>query len=410
MGRVDYVNIYHEQTNKLNHGHPLYNPDYQQPEEPGGPLEIGDVGLLYRRFGTFIKLFNVGDPPKKDSKGKKYWSPFDKLAEIPREGDLITLPRGAHHNDSITDFRFSASVEANQVGFGGCVGYSFSTRCNEGALLVTGSDAASEYLASTDIVPDYMVEHFKGWCDYAKESCYLKLDDFDGPILIYGFIKTSQWSISSWGPHSAPHSFELGLREPSTLAGATLKASKTPSASASVSPLCHTGPIRGPGHPQNAQDQCIFISYYHMKGPDQLPDSDSDGSFEVEMYPPIPEKTNYDVGIVVDYILENSEAQYALASHFTLEILRKQTGWTGNLVESLRIIRPAIDLTGENPEMQVPSLARNLPFSCVSESAAALANAGALARPAPEDPESAVSGNESDDPPVTENVHIKDEL
>lgn len=50
------------------------------------------------------------------------------------------------------------------------------------------------------------------------------------------------------------------------------------------------------------------------------------------------------------------------------------------------------------------------PFSCVSESAAALANAGALARPAPEDPESAVSGNESDDPPVTENVHIKDEL
>lgn len=231
-----------------------------------------------------------------------------------------------------------------RVGFGGCVGYSFSTRCNEGALLVTGSDAASEYLASTDIVPDYMVEHFKGWCDYAKESCYLKLDDFDGPILIYGFIKTSQWSISSWGPHSAPHSFELGLREPSTLAGATLKASKTPSASASVSPLCHTGPIRGPGHPQNAQDQCIFISYYHMKGPDQLPDSDSDGSFEVEMYPPIPEKTvspillffsclkmlisgvhkNYDVGIVVDYILEvGGTVSWSAEAHIRSRIQRR---------------------------------------------------------------------------------------
>ena len=38
-----------------------------------------------------------------------------------------------------------------------------------------------------------------------------------------------------------------------------------------------------------------------------------------------------------------------------------------------------------------------------------LANAGA-SRPTPEDPESAVSGNESHDPPVTEDEHVKDEL
>ena len=66
-------------------------------------------------FGTFLKLFNVSDPPKKNSKGKKYWSrPFDKLAEIVREEDLIALPRGAHHRDSVTDFQFGASVEANE--------------------------------------------------------------------------------------------------------------------------------------------------------------------------------------------------------------------------------------------------------------------------------------------------------
>lgn len=63
MGRVDYVNIYHEQTNKLNHGHPLYNPDYQQPEEPGGPLEIGDVGLLYRRMYTVHQGIQIPSPP-----------------------------------------------------------------------------------------------------------------------------------------------------------------------------------------------------------------------------------------------------------------------------------------------------------------------------------------------------------
>ncbi|KAI0350532.1 WD40 repeat-like protein [Trametes cingulata] len=187
------------------------------------------------------------------------------------------------------------------------------------------------------------------------------------------FAKGSTSSLSSFataddGTESQPH---IPLGPP---LGQSLSA-----------PDVHHGPYAAP----ERADQCIFFHYYKMKrrrwpwskikagaGPHELPrppddtdasqnvetddrsDRSGDESSEFELMPDYPK--SYDpVNPLLDYILENSEAEAAIASNLDLYALFDKNDFPDDVAAALAQLRPGIDMD----ENGVGSLSEEIVYS-----------------------------------------------
>lgn len=200
---------------------------------------------------------------------------------------------------------------------GASVGYELSLAEQQGACLYIPHDAKQETISRTKNVTDYLKAHWRTWNTHALETIGLDMPK-DGPILVNGYQKTTEWTVAAARASAVEHSAHVE-------AGGAIRAvgnvhlQWTQSAQATTSVQSRSGPRQrvGPRNPQiddsinldahvHAQaseahgtgtaasssdsgpthDQSIFLRYYKVRprlwylkivaaaGPAQLPPPD----------------------------------------------------------------------------------------------------------------------------------------
>ena len=155
-----------------------------------------------------------------------------------------------------------------------------------------GSDGHKTAYRDNSILRNYVAKNYESWGKLAEKKGLLMDGPFDGPIFIYGFIKTTHWEIAVWS--EAGESVEVRVGVEAAKYG-TSEFSYSHEGSISPGISHHWGPpCRAPNkivsqepHPLPERDQCVFLSYYRVKhrrflpsrieasmGPHHLPNAD----------------------------------------------------------------------------------------------------------------------------------------
>ncbi|EMD31369.1 hypothetical protein CERSUDRAFT_119761 [Gelatoporia subvermispora B] len=344
--------IYAEQLFPLGHGHPLWEPEPTR----FGEVQIGDVGYL--RGGAFHRLFNAfrpGDDPLNVDFGCPGGEEYRPL----RVNDYLwrhrshAIPPGPLYSKCMKEM--SADTQIASLGAGG--GLSFQYTGGKGALLLLYDSATRSELHDSRLMQEYMHRHYDSWYKFATEDLDMVLDHTE-IVFIQGWVKTTKWAVAAFahGGRSGSLSFNAN---PALPASASLNISV--SSEVSVSKQYRVGPIPdspGGSHPlltesgstsqsresgEPKADQCVFLQYCKLKrrlwrarvikaaaepktfsdsqGGDE-PDSrvlagsnseDSD-DMEIESVPMRPQ-THDPLDDLLDYILDNSDADVAIANH-----------------------------------------------------------------------------------------------
>ncbi|KAI0086257.1 hypothetical protein BDY19DRAFT_370479 [Irpex rosettiformis] len=361
--------VYAEQLLPKAHGLPLWIPE---PSKFGEVL-IGDVGYVYD--GCFYRLFNVTHPPDDDVNQGGVPEEFEVL-----EYDPCLLHRVDQYLDAgVVCSKSVARADVSAAASGGSsvvanagIGYRFSCSHDQGALLILKSPASQEVVHPNRAFRDYMRKHHDSWYDFARRR---GLDIQPGHIiLVRGWVKTSEWAVAAFTDSGKNHEVNFEAD-----AGPFAKASFSVSYSSAVSMSVEhrTGPTKNVKETQAhvdvqtglPQDQCVFLSYYEIKsrgfwtkkkiraaaepqdecddrppGPDASAGLDSDGSSDdsdIDEDRPRPRFVD-SLNPVLDYILQNSDAQAAIASDDDIRRLLPDGSWPDDVSSFLDVNKPHI--------------------------------------------------------------------
>ncbi|CCM05272.1 uncharacterized protein FIBRA_07484 [Fibroporia radiculosa] len=347
--------VYATQLFRCGEGFPLWSPE---PTKHGEVL-LGDVG--YVRHGGFYRLFNAmskaGDLVNKEFgvPNKESYQPFQK-SEYGLNKQEAAIPAGPICSNSLRKTKVGGDVEAHAVE----VGFHFECSEDQGACLIVKDPATREELHPSRRMANYMSRNLQSWHDFATSETVdvdIALEDI---MFVRGWVKTTQWAVAAITHEGRAAKLSIdGNFAGIAGAGISVEMARATSrhyAFRSGPPEAQRQQISQSGSPfgkpksnkskkkqqqQQLQqtheesssaptpvlemNQCVFLHYYKMKRrflgikkmeaaaePQNLDPSDDD-DYSVEEVPAPP--TPYDpVEFVLDYILENSSSDCAIAN------------------------------------------------------------------------------------------------
>ncbi|OBZ74764.1 hypothetical protein A0H81_05695 [Grifola frondosa] len=341
--------VYAEQLFFLKHGLPLWAPE---PTNAGEVL-IGDVGYVYN--GGFYRLFNT--QRSADDGANQLFGVPDKFEPFSSPQTLTQL-RYAGVNQpelyrkSITSLNVSAVASARLFNLSiylifcrqivASAGGSFRYKCTDerGALLLLKKPGDAVINHAKGHIVDYMRLNHASWCNFTN-SLGLSRPDED-IIFISGHVKTAEWTVAAYTNRSREGELSfIGDFGPSASASASLSMSHSVSMSVqyrsgppqvtAVSSRLRLPPVAGSSEDYatpspsslggSVYDQCIFMNYYKMKRRALVlrtvlqAAANTYSDVEVDSIEEVPDIGRpYDpVQYLLDYILDNSDAEIAIA-------------------------------------------------------------------------------------------------
>ncbi|KAJ3554116.1 hypothetical protein NM688_g3274 [Phlebia brevispora] len=360
MGQA--AEIYAEQLNSLSLGHPLWFPD----PTAEGEVQIGDVGYIHD--GRFRRLFNItrGRDHRWNFRGvPEGFEPLDAIGGM-RLNDRNFLSPGVLGSSSMRTTLVTPSVMMNINAVAQC-GISCGFECSgqHGALLALKSSAACDTIDRSLKLEKYIRRNHRAWHTFARETLGLNCRP-EELVCISGCIKTSEWTVAAFLKDESSHGAMIrGQLGPVASVGCEVQITQ----SREMAARHHSGPVRPraarpvvaaegsripvptPTVVDHAQenDQTVFIHYYKVKyrrlyprvpkvikaaaGPHRLPDperrpesdgipagecdsedDDEDDDVEIEATPSR-HHPNSPLDSLLEYLLESTDAEVALASH-----------------------------------------------------------------------------------------------
>ncbi|KAF7796004.1 hypothetical protein EIP86_007173 [Pleurotus ostreatoroseus] len=341
------ADVYAQELGIKNYGLPLWFPE---PVDGHGEVRIGDVGFIHE--GQFHRLFNatVGQ----DHPYNRHGVPTD-FSPLNFQPQLLNIRHDYLEPGPIS----SKSVKSYHIG---------GSASAQGAILVLKDSAKKTYVLPSRNFTTYMGKHHMSWYEFASLEKYGLLLRPENIVLVRGTIKTTAWALGAYidsgnDDHGVSFTAQAGQ-----VAGAELEWSFSKQISshfehrsgprrrteAMFSPR-HTISDKGGCHelelPEilaerqqaadiavgrgNSADQCVFLSCYKVKyrlgflkkviaaaGPPDLPEDreQSPGvwvnsqSDSISMDPPEPPKYRTPVDDILEYILDTTNANVAIAS------------------------------------------------------------------------------------------------
>ncbi|KAH9949139.1 WD40 repeat-like protein [Amylocystis lapponica] len=391
--------IYSEHLFRLGHGLPLWDPEPTKM----GPVLVGDVG--YTREGAFYRLFNATHPAKHRINARYGvpvgYKPF-RFPDFPLNRRDAAIPAGPLCSRSVRSVTVGGQVGVNAGLGGGGAGLQFQCTDEQGALLVMKEPATREELHPSRRMANYMRQNHQSWYTFATEVCDLDIERED-IIFVRGWVKTAEWAVAAFvhegraAQLTFSGDFTAGANASFTLATAT-NVTVLPEVSAGPRGMVQQGRraslrITGPPDLDAAQDQlheqCVFLHYYKMKmrffwprvmkaaaGPHELPSSgdhdynDTDVAVDVAMedemeIEQVPASRSFDpVGYLLDYILEHSNAEVAIANDADILTLCKDREIPDDIKAFLDATQPHIEVNEDGLGMlSIEMLAAEVPAS-----------------------------------------------
>ncbi|KAJ3539677.1 hypothetical protein NM688_g6331 [Phlebia brevispora] len=412
-------------------GYPLWYPTPMQE----GEVEIGDVG--YVSEGRFKALFNVITGMKRDGKEETTkiedlnCLDYDPGSEDYRPGYM--QPR-LYEGKSVRAFEGQGEIGASTGHSSARITYTFTCSERQGAVLHLDHEADLRFVPISKRIKTYVRQHRRSWIQIVERD-FGSCCNADRLIFVLGWVKTSQWAVAAFRvKEGSTASFEANVNLIAN-AGLRFKVDKAQN----MKIYQHDGP-RSKIHPDAmqtvlkpslAKDQCIFLRTMRTKrrialpsilkaaaGSASLPDAPSpedatavqarpsspqsseEGESELEDSPPV-----LPLDALLDYILNFSDAEFAMASDEELELLLGHDS-PSDVAEYLATNRPAIEVDEEkmgtlSHEYLASKLHNLLPYSIHA------ATPPPLLPTHPAGPTTPTSTIMSD---VTEDIHVSDVL
>ncbi|KAL7278405.1 hypothetical protein ACG7TL_007402 [Trametes sanguinea] len=365
-------NIYAEQLEGLQYGFPLWVPD---PAPQMKPVELGDVGWV--REGEFIPVFNAFRAAEDSQPWEETPDGFVPLSTRglafigPREkiGQTLLCSNSIKQRAASTNLGAGSSTT---TGPSGNIGFSFLCRDDAGAILSFHPAAMSHEVLAESTIKNYISANFDSWYRFATEVRGFPLREQDLRFVI-GTTKSIRWAVAAF---RGRYRNKKGV-----LTGALGAVPGTANMSFTISdqslPSTHWRIEDSQDEALRRYDQCLFIHSVKAKrrlvprflkagaGPHELPRHEDDprteqplsalsGDSDYETDRDSNERAAADgelsdpVDVLLDYILENSDARMAIASDVDLyEILQKQPGWPEDLRSALYTLSPTIIVSND---------------------------------------------------------------
>ncbi|KZV72229.1 hypothetical protein PENSPDRAFT_368623 [Peniophora sp. CONT] len=358
-------------------GHPIAHPqpvEYQTGNSDGAggvrrPVEIGDVGYIQPEHGYFIRLFNVHLEPGVDGQPTRNRLP-DDFEVLPKdEITKVTDNTPIFLSRTVTTKNLTAA--ASGPFFGGSV--EFSATSKRGAILATPDPIECTDAICIPIYMNHARAHIQSWYEFFSQRHLIELEDL---ILVTGVDHTTSWATAVIADTELEAGF--GLNVQFATAGAGIQLACQYSWQSTFGALVNSGPPRGsdaipetptstslasPSYrlgidaddgdaslqPLNSRnDQSLFVRHIRAKrrsrwlgmklaaagesddtddkGDDTDPDSCTDAietGKEVLFVATSPGREDFVDCLepVLDYILEHSDSDIALAHDNDIEIL-----------------------------------------------------------------------------------------
>ncbi|GJE94314.1 WD40 repeat domain-containing protein [Phanerochaete sordida] len=358
---------------------------YPEPHETGEP-QIGDVG--YINGGAFIRLFNVNE--SKPEHEVVFWK--DETF-IPTETPSPTVFRLDRRNRPVSNGHYhSRGVRKRDIGGSISAGVSeaiaaLSTRytCKEthGALLVLQSEGRSESVFEGRRLKRYIAQYHESWNEYVRDVLdhHVREEDI---ILVGGWVKTAaDWAAMAFSNTSTKHHASLKGTVGGFM-GIGLFGSRTRKQSGARSYRTGTEYSKSDHdtHSDLPRDQSMFIKRYKIKrrlivlktivagaGHHTLPDPDNedrgrglaalddisvgdgDDGLRLREY-----KIVDPLDVLLDYILEVSGAEVAVACDQDLESILGIDMWPVDLSTYLRRVQPPVEVQNRHGAISVSEL------------------------------------------------------
>ncbi|KAI9060354.1 hypothetical protein FKP32DRAFT_1595433 [Trametes sanguinea] len=382
-------NIYAEQLEGLRYGYPLWVPD---PAPQMQPVELGDVGWV--REGEFIPIFNAF----RSAQDAQPWDATPQgFAPLSRRGLSFIGPREKIGQTLLCSNSIKKREGSTNLGAGGPanlpsgnIGFSFLCRDDAGAILSFHPAAMSHEVLAEGTIKNYISANFDSWYKFATEERGFPLREQDLRFVI-GTTKSIRWAVAAFRGRyrnkKGALTGMLGAIPGTANMSFTISDQSLPSTHWRIGPPTRTNPQ--PTHPERLRiegsqgelpesyDQCLFVHSVKAKrrllprflkagaGPHELPRQDGDppseqvlsavdGDSEYETDRDSEDSSDADsvlpdpVDVLLDYILENSDAQMAIASDVDLyTILKELPGWPEDLKSALSTLSPKIILTDD---------------------------------------------------------------
>ncbi|OBZ65404.1 Vegetative incompatibility protein HET-E-1 [Grifola frondosa] len=372
-------NIYAKQLFHLAKGYPLWVPEHTK----FGEVLIGDVGYLHD--GGFYRLFNATLPANHDIH-TEFGVPDDyEPLKINRYGLNETknwIKSGEHMSKTVKNMTISANASAAIVSTG--AGFTYTCTDEQGALLLLKRPGDRSLVHKSRSFMSYMRRNHASWHRFATDTCDVDLQK-DEIIFVNGCVKSAEWAVAAFiergregelyfsgefGP-MASAGFSLSMKN-STSARVEHRMGPPQSEHRSTLPgvseieeTPRDGDVRGKAVDVSKFDQCVFLEYYKMKkriwfyrvikaaaGPHELPSQPDDSDpgspelmVEEDDIEEVPFRSKYDpVDYVLDYILENSNADLAIAGTQDIISLCKGQDVPDDIAAMLKEIAPRIDI------------------------------------------------------------------
>ncbi|OSC98340.1 hypothetical protein PYCCODRAFT_1397242 [Trametes coccinea BRFM310] len=382
-------NIYAEQLEGLQYGFPLWVPD---PAPQMKPVELGDVGWV--REGEFIPVFNAF----RAAEDSQPWEETpDGFVPLSTRGLAFIGPREKIGQTLLCSNSIKQRAASTNLGAGstttgpsGNIGFSFLCRDDAGAILSFHPAAMSHEVLAESTIKNYISANFDSWYRFATEVRGFPLREQDLRFVI-GTTKSIRWAVAAFrGRYRNKKGVltgALGAVPGTANMSFTISDQSLPSTHWRIGPPTRTNPR---AHHSEAlliedskdealrpYDQCLFIHSVKAKrrliprflkagaGPHELPRHEDDPRTE-QLLSALSEDSDYEtdrdsneraaadgelsdpVDVLLDYILENSDARMAIASDVDLyEILQTQPGWPEDLRSALYTLSPTIIVSND---------------------------------------------------------------
>ncbi|GJE97254.1 WD40 repeat domain-containing protein [Phanerochaete sordida] len=363
---------------------------YPEPHESGGEVQLGDVG--YVQDGAFMRLFNVAEDKELRIIGVPGSKAFPNPEILSKDAMLLdTRPQplapGTHRSEGVIETSLSAHASASGPAdvAGSRIAADYTCQLNHGAVLVLRSAAQKQTIRDNYHIREYMKRHHAAWCTYVR-------DDRDGPrfvvdpediVLVRGWVKTaptweavsfcnSQTRVTASADVKVEHFASVGAEYRKSRSVSGLKLTRK-------SPALH-------GADEHARaDQCVFLNSYKIKyrnfglftkrelraaaGPHQLPDDRdgrSGGTAEGVLASDVVMDTDDlsdglengaahgPVNDLLDFILEVSNAECAIACDEDIQSLLMGQPWPSDMAMHLRQFPPTIETRASMGMISLP--------------------------------------------------------
>ncbi|OCH93290.1 WD40 repeat-like protein [Obba rivulosa] len=388
MADTEASKVFTEQLFTKGQGLPLWDPT---PPQEVGEVQIGDVGYIWR--GAFHRLFNAMHDAD-DEINRRFGVPegFTKftIAEnrraISRRENAIPGGFLCSKNLSVNQYSVQGGTPQNAPG-GASVGASFSCQEEHAAVLWMRDPADREELHRSRRMANYMGSNFKKWHTFAVDSVDVDIPK-DALYFVRGWVKTRQWAVAAVLREGRSRSFSLTASFASAgismsldqsreiqgnvefNQGPPLRAARSPYPS--ITDSQESVPLPQPYY-EIPRNQTVFLHYYKLKPrslwmwkakieaaadpQDPTPDRDNsrdmsvrvesaEGESEGDIVDDLLSRKNFDpLDFLLNYILEHSEAEVAIANDDDLISLCKDRDIPNDIPEFLKQIMPPVEVT-----------------------------------------------------------------